>query len=30
VKVEQDRGKMEFSKRRMRNVDTFRMMATRE
>jgi hypothetical protein len=30
VKVEQDRGKMEFSKRRMRNVDTFRMVAKAE
>jgi hypothetical protein len=27
VKVEQDRGKMEFSKRRMKGVDTFRMVA---
>ncbi len=27
VKVEQDRGRMEFSKRRMRNVDTFKMVA---
>jgi hypothetical protein len=30
VKVEQDRGKMEFSKRRMRNVDTFRMVVKAE
>ncbi len=30
VKVEQDRGKMEFSKRGMRNVDTFRMVVKAE
>ncbi len=30
VELQQDRGRMEFSKRRMKNVDTFRLAATPE